>query len=362
MYVTTKNMEKIRIIVPSIDEQLKILEAVNESHVFFESIKLLKDRFKDNLFDYKEVMDSINEIQGDIEVDKGEVTEMNKPWRFVYNKLIWPLAITYLSATKGGYEKSGKALKYLILFEFVAAFNSIVLLSGLPEDVYQEYKISKIWNAPTLKTYQNMYFGNWTFLSANLSELYHKQDFRTDFDRKLFDKISSNKINRLLNKLRNIRNERSHGSMLTPREVELILEQLDKHLSEVFDILRIYADYKLFYTTGFIKKSGNIFKHRVIQLNGPCKQPIYGSVEFKEPLDEESLYLFDQKNQKILKLKHNLIRFQPLDDYERQWGIFIFNGCYTKKDGTCIAKYKYFQENEDEFEEVVNSFEDHILK
>jgi len=52
-----------------------------------------------------------------------------------YTDLIWPLATTYRIATMSS-EKTAKAINMFNLFEMIAAFNSIVLLSALPTAIY----------------------------------------------------------------------------------------------------------------------------------------------------------------------------------------------------------------------------------
>lgn len=364
LFITPENMEGIRVPVPSINSQKEIVNAVDESNEFFRSIKILRNEFQDNILDYKHMMNSINEFRGIIEIDRetGEIIRMNKNWRHVYDRLIWPLAITYLSATKGGFEKTDKANKYLILFEFITAFNSIVLLSGLPEEVYQKYKKTAIWTDKNVSRYANMTFGNWTYIYQALSRIYQNNDFSIGFDKKLFDRLSDDEMVKMLNETRKIRNKHAHPSMMTYKEAECLLKQLDSYLKRVFDILEVYSDYKLIYTTGLFQKTNDIFNHRVILLNGACKQPIYGNIKFNKVLDENSLYLYNPANDNLLRLDDTLIKFQPVDRYEKQWGIYVFNGAYEKKNGQWKAKYKYFQENEEEHKEDINSFEEDIIR
>ena len=364
LFITPENMEGIRIPVPSINSQKEIVKAVNESNEFFKSIKILRNEFQDNILDYKHIMNSINEFRGIIEIDNetGEIIRMNKNWRHVYDKLIWPLAITYLSATKGGFEKTDKASKYLILFEFVAAFNSIILLSALPDDVYQKFKRTSIWNAEYLSMYDNMTFGNWIYIYRNLAEIYRNNDFSTGFDKKLFDELSDEKIIKMLDKTRFIRNKHVHGSMITHKEAEFLLEELHSYLIDVFEILEVYSNYKLIYTTGIFKKFGNNFNHRVILLNGACKQPIYGNINFNKVLEENSLYLYNSSNDNLLLIDDKLIKFQSVDNFEKQWGLYVFAGSFINKRGQCLAKYKFFQENEKDYFEEINSFEEDIIR
>ena len=51
----------------------------------------------------------------------------------------------------------------VLSFEFIAAFNSIILLSGLPDDVYNKY-FREIWDADSLNLYKKMSFGNWAIV------------------------------------------------------------------------------------------------------------------------------------------------------------------------------------------------------
>lgn len=363
LFITPENMEGIRIPVPSIKSQKEIVKAVNESNEFFKSIKILRNEFQDNILDYKHIMNSINEFRGIIEIDKetGEIIRMNKNWRHVYEKLIWPLAITYLSATKGGFEKTDKASKYLILFEFVAAFNSIILLSAMPEDVYQKFKRKSIWNAEYLSMYENMTFGNWIYIYRSLAEIYRNNDFSTGFDKKLFDELSDERIINMLNETRIIRNKHSHPPMITHKEAEFLLENLHSYLIEVFEILEVYSNYKLIYTTGIFKKFGDNFNHRVILLNGACKQPIYGNINFNRILEENSLYLYNPTNNNLLLIDNNLIKFQAVDTFEKQWGLYIFSG-FENEEGQCFAKYRFFQEREEDYFEEINSFEEDIIR
>ena len=101
--------------------------------------------------------------------------------------------------------------------------------------------------------------------------------------------------------------------------------------------------------------------HRVILLNGPCKQPIFGSMNFNKDLKEESLYLYNPSNNNLLLLDDKLIKFRAVDKYEKQWGIYLFNG-YTDDKKIITARYKYFQENEEDYVEEINSFEEDIIR
>lgn len=357
-YITPENIRQVKIPVPPVDIQKEIVKVARESREFFKTVELLKKQFNSNILDYKHMKSSLEELKGDIKIDSqsGEVTKMSRSWRHVYKGLIWPLAISYLSATKGGFELVEKKDNYLVLFEFIAAFNSVILLSGLPEDVYKK-NFKKIWNA-NFNIYKNMTFGNWVYLSKNLADVYRNNNFTSQLDEELFEKISSDKILDVLEKAKDLRNDEHHGSHSNSFEAEKIIEKLDEHLDDIFDILEVYSNYKLIYVTGDVDTSKRNYNHRVILLNGPCAQPIYDNIIFDNVLFGDSLYLYNPKNNKKLLIKDNLMKFKPVDDNKKRWALFIYYSCDKKEYN---AFYKCFQSKEKDIKESITSLKHDIL-
>lgn len=361
-FIRAENIQHARIALPPKNVQKEIVKAVHESNEFFKSVELLKKEFQSNILDYKNMLNSISELRGEIEFadDGGSLTKLSRSWQHVYNGLIWPLAISYLSATKGGFETVEKLEKYLILFEFVAAFNFIILLSGLPDDVYSEYKYD-IWNARSLKTYQTMTFGKWVVLTQNISEIYNNHDFTSKLDSKLFNTISSSRIIKILNKAKDYRNEHAHGTFINSYEAQDIIDELDVYLEDIFEVLEVYSDYKLIYITGKLDHSSGKLKQQVIQLNGPCAQPIYEDIIFDEILNPNHLYLYNPKNNKKLLINDKFMKFSAIDDNKKHWALFIYYMCervgYMKTD----AHYKCFQSKEEDIIESISTFKRDII-
>ena len=361
-FIRAENIQHARIALPPIKVQKEIVKAVHESNEFFKSVDLLKKEFQSNILDYKNMLNSISELRGEIEFadDGGSLTKLSRSWQHVYNGLIWPLAISYLSATKGGFETVEKLEKYLILFEFVTAFNFIILLSGLPEDVYSEYK-KDIWNSSNLKTYESMTFGKWVVLTQNISEIYNNQDFTSKLDSKLFNTISSSKIIKILNKAKDYRNEHAHGTFINSYEAQDIIDELDVYLEDIFEVLEVYSDYKLIYITGKLDHSSGKLKQQVIQLNGPCAQPIYEDIIFDEILNPNHLYLYNPKNNKKLLINDKFMKFSAIDDNKKHWALFIYYMCervgYMKTD----AHYKCCQSKEEDIIESISTFKRDII-
>ena len=357
-YITPENIKQVKIPIPPLNVQKEIVKVARESREFFKTVDLLKKEFSSNILDYKHMKSSLDEFKCDIELDNdsGEVIKMSRNWRHAYKGLIWPLAISYLSATRGGFESVEKKDNYLVLFEFIAAFNSIILLSGLPDDVYKK-NFDNIWNA-RLNVYKKMTFANWVYLSKNLAEVYKNNNFTSQLDEELFEKISSDKILDILEHAKDIRNEEAHGSHSNSFEAENVIDILEEYLDDVFDILEIYSNYKLIYVTGDLDTSKRSYNHRVILLNGPCAQPIYDNIIFDNVLFGDSLYLYNPKNNKKLLINDSLMKFKPVDDNKKRWALFIYHSCDKKEYN---AFYKCFQSKEREIKESITSLRKDIL-
>ena len=358
-YIRAHLIQSIKIPIPSIETQKEIVKASRDAREFFRTVDLLKKEYNSNILDYKHISESINQLKGDIAFDikTNEITNLPRSWRHAYQGLIWPLAISYLSATKGGFEIVEKKDNYLKLFEFIAAFNSIILLSGLPDEVYQKH-FYDIWDAKTLNEYKLMTFNNWVILSKNLGEVYKNNNFTSKLDEELFEKISSEKILDILFTTKEYRNDEAHGSISNASEAEEIIDSLDKYLEDLFDILDMYSNYKLIYTTGDLRGTRQGYSHRVILLNGPCAQPIYDKIIFDDILLQESLYLYNPKNNKKLLIKDNLMKFLPIDKNKKRWALFVY---YKFDKNERDVYYKCFQSNENDYKEQINSFERDIL-
>ncbi len=357
-HIAPHEIKNAKIPIPPLEIQKEIVKVARESREFFKTIELLKKEFNSNILDYKHMQKSLDEFKGDITFNsQNEVTSLSRNWRHAYKGLIWPLAISYLSATKGGFETVEKKDNYLVLFEFIAAFNCIVLLSGLPDDVYQN-NFKRIWNSRNRNEYNLMTFANWVYLSKNLAGVYKYNNFITQLEEELFEKIANDEILDILEDVKDLRNSESHGSHSNAYEAEQLIKKLDVYLEDMFDILEVYSDYKLIYVTGENKPFKQAFNHRVILLNGPCAQPIYDNIIFDTILQSESLYLYNPKNNKKLLLKDNLIKFSPIDDYRKRWGLFIY---YSYDRNKSTASYRCFQSNEEDIKVNISSLKEDIL-
>lgn len=361
LYITAEKIQNVNVPIPPKNIQNEIVKASQEANEFFRSIDLLKKEFQSNILDYNNIINSINDFKGSMDVneDEGIIEYMPRHWWHVYKGLIWPFAISYLVATRGKTKGVGKLDNYLFMFEFIAAFNFIVLLSALPDNVYQKYKY-KIWNK--LSEYKKMSFGNWIILTKNIiDKVYEKNDFTSVLDENLINMITSDKILKILNYASYIRNEKFHGSFMVDEEADEIIEELDVYLEDIFNILEVYSDYDLIYCPGHVEKENNKYNFDIILLNGPFQQPVYDNLILDEDLlKEKSLYLYNPKNNKFLELDDNLMKFSPIDKYKKHWGLFIYRK-WEEKDYKTKAYYKCFQSREEDISVEIVSFKNNII-
>ena len=350
--ITPEQLGFVKIPVLKITTQFELVDAVRESEEFFKTIDLLKNDFQSNILDYKHVIDSVSELRGGIEFTRHGDVNVKKAMRHAYSDMIWPLASSYLQATKGSFETVEKKDNYLVLFEFVAAFNFIILLSGLPETVYQNCKYD-IWDFTKLHFYKDMSFGKWVVLSKNIADVYRENNFSSKLDPELFNMISSNKILKILDKTKNYRNDEHHGAQSNKYEAEKLLNELNIYLKDLFEILEVYSKYKMIY----VLKSNDL-SHDVISLNGACAPPIYDRLVFDEKLENERLYLYNPKNNKKLLIKDNFMKFVPLDDNKKHWALYLYDGCDRNEYN---AFYKCYQSKQKPLKVSIYGLEEDII-
>ena len=357
--------KQIRVPIPPIEIQEKIVESRKMSGDLFEEMNQLKNSINNNFFDYEKNIEVINKFYGKREYSE-ETQEILMPdnWLYTYRGLIWPLAISYLIATSGGFEKTEKANNLLRLFEFTTAFNAYVLISGIPEDVYERRK-HKIWNYAydrsnndeKFKEELKLTFGSWFTFHYKLNDIY-KKNFDTEINKEFYLKLVNEEIRELYEKTLNARNEEFHDGIVNAHEAQSFLNELESPKSQIFNYLNsCYKNIKLYYNfkSNNARKNGKIIiEHNVMFLNGPYSMPIYTTIEGDEMLEPETLYLHDVENNKFAKLDERLIKFEAMDENKRDWRLYVFVGFETDEDGNKKAKYRNYLRSKDIKKEYID--------
>jgi len=162
------DLKYLRIPIPDIKTQKDIVDTARRMDVFFSNMEIFKNDFNKNILNYEPALRSLSKFTCSIEFDdEYSISDMCSNWRVVYSGILWPLAITYLYATKKSNKNLNKKELYIHLFEFFAAFNVIVLISAIPH-YKQEECMEQVWKG--LKGFDKATFGTWTFLYGKLNK------------------------------------------------------------------------------------------------------------------------------------------------------------------------------------------------
>lgn len=351
--------------LPDIKTQQKIVETCRVMEEFSNEIQNWKENYSNNILDYKSTLESYKEFSCSISFgDDGGVKDFCRNWRIIYQSLIWPLAYTYLKATKGSKNESTIKQNHLVLFEFLAAFNVIVLISGINNNSEMPKEIkNKLWelNNDNNKTWHMMHFGGWTTLYKRLRKIYRDYEFKTSINRDFLDELSNKKYEKLFQKLRaKERNPDAHSGLEDDIDVETKLDDLKVYIDrDIFNILNLYSGLKLYYISENIKyESPKKISYEVMSLNGPCDPPNWYKLTTEDKLEPHCLYLYDSLNNSFLKLDNDLIKFEKIKG-TKQYGIYIYDSIDTRKE---IVRYKCYQHKHEIIEISLNTEEDTFFK
>ncbi len=356
--------------LPDINTQKEIAETYRLIDGFFNEINIWRNDYLNNVLNYKPALETYKDFSCTITfADDGGVSKFCHNWRIVYQGLIWPLAYTYLRATKGSKEESTIKSNILVLFEFLASFNAIVLISGINNSELEDNDLEdikkRLWelrdNNPT--TWHRMAFGGWTTLYSRISKDFRRHNIETPIDKNFFRNLSIKKYGKLFNNLRDKeRNSDAHSGLEDDIDVETKLEDLKKYVdTDIFEILNIYSGLKLYYISNEIKRiSPKKISHKVLDLNGPCDPQYWHDKIYHKELDPNCLYLYDPLTNSYLKLDDDLIKFRQIPN-SRQYGIYIYDGIVKSK-GKKFAKYKCYQRKEEYWKVDLFTDEDTYFK
>ena len=371
-----KDFIYIRIPIIPLETQKKIVKAyeLNEEH--YNLVKQSRDNFRKNILEYDKIekdMENFNKME--IDVNNGQIVKMSTAKRHLFDGLLWPLSISYLNAVHGTHgDNPNEQLDFhLKLFEFLAAFIDIVLVSAIPKEEYDNLK-KELWdgvffnevpNKENKKAYKHKYrylgdFGTWTILYQKLLKCYKKYSISPTFNNDLIESFLDNEIYEIIDLAREIRNKHpAHGPGVSQSLAKQLMEDLKEKIDFVYEIFGYLNGFKLYYCEDEkCKPIDNNFKYNVVSLNGPCDQPIYGEITFNKLLKKDTLYLFNSLNGDLLELNKNLIIFEEaIDMYEEfdkngekhinkrpsgRYYLYVFNG-FNKRKKKYRVNYKCHQ-------------------
>lgn len=355
--INRRALDYIYIEIPNLRTQTDIINTSQSSSEVYNKIKLLHDNFNNQVFNYSEIFEIMNALKDKINEKKEE--------EFFYRNLIWPYATSYHIATKGSIEPNKKLDNYFNLFELISAFNAIVLLSSLPEELYEEEK-DYIWNTKD-PSYKKISFGKWIGLYSRLIGTYRKmtiyyknkkEDFYDflPFDQVFYYPLLNIKIIKILNKVVEKRNNDAHGGSIPDVLAENIISELNEHLNEIFPVLTTYSSLKLIYTEGMDKNRG-IYKINSKILEGNSYSFDAHQIETDIDMDTKVLYLYNPITDDRLMLYPELVNLIQCVECGN-WSLYFYNS--INESNAKYISYQYEIHEHNDSREALGKFLDII--
>jgi len=321
--LSKKGLKSLYIEVPDLETQNKIVETCQKADKLYDEIESVYTNFKRDVFNY-EVLD--------------ELLEKYAPPGYPYQ--IWPFSTSYRMLSKSGANPSSRLDMLFKMAEMISAFNAIVLLSALPEEIY-ELKKDIIWDKENLHHTRMLTFGGWLYLYTTLSEIYQEMDRDTcevlPFGKNFFNKIANKTIINSLKPLKEKRNELAHGSPLSEILAEKTFNDLNKYLNDIFKLLHGYEKLWLIYPTG-LEKSGGLYTIKAKVLKGSAYPFEEKSFQTETDMDTRTLYLFDKVTHQRLKLNTDLLNLRECQECGG-WALYFYNK--LEEDYAKYISYQY---------------------
>jgi type I restriction-modification system DNA methylase subunit len=312
--ITIKGLKSIYIEIPDLKIQHEVVNAEQRIKEVYSKIEVAHYNFKNKIFNYSEILEMTYKF------DRADDKD------FLYETLLWPLATSYRIATKGSSNINSQLENNFKLFEMIAAFNSIVLLSALPEEDYKENK-DYIWDRKNSK-YEKVSFGLWVGLYSRLSKIYREMndDFYQSipFEKKFYESITNKKIMKKLQPIPQKRNETiGHGGSLSEIIAENTISELNPCLTDIFGILTAYNSLDMIYTQS-MKKNNGLYRVRIKKLEGTNYPFAEDEINTEEDMDSEVLYLHNHVTDERLKLISELIKFIQCPECGN-WSVYFYS-------------------------------------
>lgn len=330
-----ESLNSVLIELPNLKQQLHIVHTGQNIEDIYRILENEYQDFKRNIFNYPELLDLLDKFNIEDEI--------------YYSKLIWPFASSYM-AVKEEISPNTILNNYFKFFELISAFNSIILLSALPKEIYKQKK-DYIWQTQESVNYNEITFGKWKALYSRLRGIYLKMNPETydilPFGREFYQKITDRKIIPTLNSIVKIRNQWTHGGVMPEICADKTITDMHNYLNTIFESIRVYNPLKLIYPYAMSKNRG-IYTIKSRKLEGSHSQFPNYIFETEEDMDTNELYLYDPVTDDRLKIIPELLRLIHCPKCGT-WSLYIYNR-YRNDDLNYISYQYEVHEHKEECE------------
>jgi hypothetical protein len=221
------------------------------------------------------------------------------------------------------------------MFELIAAFNSIVLMSALPPAT-RDNTDSGIWAGEQTK-YVKMSFGLWVALYRRLVNFLSKLDKDTRaglvFGQDFYFNLCHSDILTNLDPIPQKRNKlggAAHGPLVPEIVARRAIEELDPMLAKCFARIRnAYSSIRLMYPES-MKKTAGLYTISVKTLEGTHYPFAETELESEFDMNTERLYLLDPTTMQRLELMDEMIKLVQCEKCGH-WSVFFYGKADMKK-------------------------------
>lgn len=326
------------IIIPSLDDQIGIIETYRKMHDLENQLEAVKNKFLSKPAIYYEINRNIDNINNE---------ETLEDW---IETLPFPLASILRRYVVTVDAKDRQEILFYF-FEAYALFNSTILLSILGQ-YKKELPIGEILKDCNLDYYVRGSFGNWVVLLNSISNYLYKSFinkpdkkeeikyfFKTN-DMDVIEMLCDKDIINTLNKAKLYRNDwKGHGGICSDKIYKLhdntlaeLLNELRKKVRDIFKNLKLVRSINI---KSCIKNNYTNNIEILMGSNSQFKKDTFETAGYG--MDNLSIYIVIEDTQKLLKLIP-LIIFKSSPES-------VKNACYfyskTEKENTKYVSYHY---------------------
>ncbi|MDY0142593.1 MAG: hypothetical protein RBR97_11940 [Bacteroidales bacterium] len=347
-FLSKEQIVEIDIVLPSLSVQNEMVKLTNEIN----NRQIDYDRLRHNIWsEYNSK--TLNAVKR--EVNSTESLDKMGKW---IDSLPYPLSITLWSYQSTRTIKK-KIACLLFFFESLSEFLTMILISAYysEQDFYNNYKekwLNDVENQ--IDWYRKASFGQWNLFFSKLSkigrEMINKNEDAKNIVLKLlyypsndFLNIFNKEIIHTLNQTCDIRNRhKGHGGVSSETVDKTILNELEKHLNKIYELLN-YS----FEDTSFIlpiegRKTKGTYINKVFNLSGSKMPFSEEELNLVEMLDTDKMYMIHRNQPRALELI-------PLVKVKMNTGASYF---YSSVESSKMRWISYHYEQEPELETDIN--------
>jgi len=329
-FVRLRDLEIVQVELPDIETQARIVAVQSKLRDVQTTVASLSQQLLSDIFAVQRLQPLVDRLAAADEKD------------MAFETLAWPLATSYRIATKGSPNISAQLDAYFKLFELLAAFNSIILLSaasqlfpGLTPEARRVIE-ADIWAGEQTK-YSKTSIGLWVALYRRLAKVYGKLPgeakatlpFGNDFYAEMCHHDILSALD-LVPQKRNKLGGSSHGGVTPEILAKKGVAELHPILQKAFArVLTAFSPLRLVYPES-MRKSDGLYTIKAKVLEGTHYPFAEDELQSETDMNTDRLYLVGHGRLDRLELMDELVKLVQCE-HCGNWSVFFFSKADGKK-------------------------------